>query len=42
MVALLPDPALPSLGVQVSPVGVRDASEIERAIAAFAQSSNSA
>jgi putative ABC transport system substrate-binding protein len=30
----------PSLGVQVSPVGVRDASEIERAIAAFGQGAN--
>jgi putative ABC transport system substrate-binding protein len=30
----------PSLGVQVSPVGVRDASEIERAIAAFGRGAN--
>jgi putative ABC transport system substrate-binding protein len=30
----------PSLGVEVSPVNVRDASEIERAIAAFARSAN--
>ena len=30
----------PSLGVEVSPVNVRDAGEIERAIAAFAGSSN--
>jgi putative ABC transport system substrate-binding protein len=30
----------PSLGVQVSPVGVRDASEIERAIAAFGHGAN--
>jgi ABC-type uncharacterized transport system substrate-binding protein len=30
----------PSLGVQVTPVGVRDASEIERAIAAFAHRAN--
>jgi putative ABC transport system substrate-binding protein len=30
----------PSLGVEVSPVNVRDASEIERGIAAFARSSN--
>jgi putative ABC transport system substrate-binding protein len=30
----------PSLGVEVSPVNVRDGSEIERAIAAFARSSN--
>jgi putative ABC transport system substrate-binding protein len=30
----------PSLGVEVTPVGVRDAGEIERAIAAFARSSN--
>jgi putative tryptophan/tyrosine transport system substrate-binding protein len=30
----------PSLGVQVSPVGVRDASEIERAIAAFGHGTN--
>ena len=28
----------PSLGVELSPVGVRDADEIERAIAAFARS----
>jgi putative ABC transport system substrate-binding protein len=28
----------PSLGVEVSPVNVRDASEIERAVAAFARS----
>jgi putative ABC transport system substrate-binding protein len=31
----------PALGVEVSPVGVRDADEIERAVAAFAQSANS-
>ena len=30
----------PSLGVEVSPVNVRDAGEIERAVAAFARSSN--
>ena len=30
----------PSLGVEVSPVDVRDAGEIERAIAAFARSAN--
>jgi putative ABC transport system substrate-binding protein len=30
----------PSLGVQVSPVGVRDAGEIERAIATFARGAN--
>jgi putative ABC transport system substrate-binding protein len=30
----------PSLGVEISPVNVRDAGEIERAIAAFARSSN--
>ena len=30
----------PSLGVEVSPINVRDAGEIERAIAAFARSSN--
>ncbi len=30
----------PSLGVEVSPVNVRDADEIERAVAAFAQSAN--
>ena len=28
----------PSLGVEVNPVNVRDASEIERAVAAFARS----
>jgi putative tryptophan/tyrosine transport system substrate-binding protein len=32
--------AAPSLGVEVSPVGVRDAGEIERAIGAFARGSN--
>ena len=32
--------AAPSLGMEVSPVNVRDAGEIERAIAAFARSSN--
>lgn len=32
--------AAPSLGVEVSPVDVRDAPEIERAVAAFARSSN--
>ena len=31
----------PALGVQVSPAGVRDAGEIERAIAAFARGANS-
>jgi putative tryptophan/tyrosine transport system substrate-binding protein len=31
----------PSLGVEVSPVSVRDAPEIERTVAAFARSSNS-
>ena len=30
----------PSLGVEVSPVNVRDAGEIERAVTAFARSSN--
>ncbi len=30
----------PALGVEVSPVSVRDATEIERAVAAFAQSAN--
>jgi putative ABC transport system substrate-binding protein len=30
----------PSLGVELSPVDVRDAGEIERAVAAFARSSN--
>jgi putative ABC transport system substrate-binding protein len=30
----------PSLGVEVSPVNMRDAGEIERAVAAFARSSN--
>ena len=30
----------PSLGVEVSPVNVRDAAEIERAVAAFARASN--
>jgi putative ABC transport system substrate-binding protein len=30
----------PSLGVEVSPINVRDASEIERTVAAFARSSN--
>ena len=30
----------PSVGVEVSPVNVRDAGEIERAVAAFARSSN--
>ena len=32
--------AAPSLGVEVSPINVRDAGEIERALAAFARSSN--
>ena len=32
--------AAPSLGVELRPIDVRDASEIERAIAAFAQGSN--
>jgi len=32
--------AAPSVGVEVSPVNVRDADEIERAIAAFARTSN--
>jgi putative ABC transport system substrate-binding protein len=32
--------AAPSFGVELSPVGVRDANEIERAIAAFARGSN--
>ena len=31
----------PSLGVEVSPVGIRDAGEIERAVSAFARSANS-
>ena len=30
----------PSLGVEVSPVNVRDAGEIERAVTAFARSAN--
>ena len=30
----------PSLGVEVSPINVRDASEIERAVAAFARLAN--
>ena len=30
----------PSFGVELSPVNVRDAGEIERAVAAFARSSN--
>ena len=30
----------PSLGVEVSPINVRDAGEIERAVAAFARSAN--
>jgi putative tryptophan/tyrosine transport system substrate-binding protein len=30
----------PSVGVEVSPVNVRDAAEIERAVAAFARASN--
>src|SRR5216683_7741720 len=30
----------PSLGVELSPIGLRDADEIERAVAAFARSSN--
>jgi putative tryptophan/tyrosine transport system substrate-binding protein len=30
----------PSLGVDVSPVDVRDAGEIERAVTAFARGSN--
>ena len=30
----------PSLGVEVSPVDVRDAGEIERAVTAFARASN--
>jgi putative ABC transport system substrate-binding protein len=32
--------AAPSFGVELSPVGVRDAQEIERALAAFARGSN--
>ena len=32
--------AAPSLRMEVSPVNVRDAGEIERAVAAFARSSN--
>jgi putative ABC transport system substrate-binding protein len=32
--------AAPSFGVEVSPVGVRDAAEIERVVAAFARGSN--
>jgi len=31
----------PSLGVEVSPINVRDACELERAVAAFARASNS-
>jgi putative tryptophan/tyrosine transport system substrate-binding protein len=31
----------PSFGVELSPIGVRDAGEIERAVAAFAHSSSS-
>ena len=30
----------PSLGIEVTPVNVRDAGEIERAVAAFARSAN--
>jgi putative ABC transport system substrate-binding protein len=30
----------PSVGVEISPVGVRDASEIERTVTAFARTSN--
>ena len=30
----------PSLGVEVNPVNMRDAPEIERAVAAFARASN--
>ena len=30
----------PSLGIEVSPIDMRDASEIERAVAAFARSAN--
>ena len=30
----------PSLGVEVSPIDVRDAGEIERAVTAFARASN--
>jgi putative tryptophan/tyrosine transport system substrate-binding protein len=33
--------AAPSLGVELRPIGVRDAAEIERAVAAFAQRPNS-
>jgi putative ABC transport system substrate-binding protein len=33
--------AAPSLGVELRPIGVRDAAEIERAVAAFAQRQNS-
>jgi putative ABC transport system substrate-binding protein len=32
--------AAPSLGIEVSPIGVRDAGEIERGLSAFARSSN--
>jgi putative ABC transport system substrate-binding protein len=32
--------AAPSFGVEVSPVGVRDAADIERSITAFARGSN--
>ena len=32
--------AAPSFGVEVTPVNVRDADEIERAVAAFARASN--
>jgi putative ABC transport system substrate-binding protein len=32
--------AAPSFGVEVRPIGVRDADEIERAVTAFARSSN--
>ena len=32
--------AAPSLGIEVSPINVRDAGEIERAVAAFARSAN--
>src|SRR5262249_52663671 len=33
--------AAPSLGIEVSPINVRDAGEIERAVSAFARSPNS-
>jgi putative ABC transport system substrate-binding protein len=34
------DPLAPAFGVELSPIGVRDAAEIERAVTAFAQAGN--